>query len=107
MGGRAQHTALSVARGLGEAALGVEVAVLCAASDGTDGPTLAAGGVVDAGTWARAKEAGVDGALALLRCDSGSALAVAGDLFAPGPTQNNLCDLFLVVAAPGDSSVTS
>ncbi len=95
-GGRAQHTALACALGL--AGLG-DVAILCAASDGSDGPTSDAGGLVDGGSAARASAAGEDPASALERCDSGSALASAGDLISTGPTGNNLCDLFIVLAA--------
>jgi hydroxypyruvate reductase len=98
-GGRAQHTALLVAERM--AAMhwpaGVQVAVLCGASDGTDGPTSDAGGLVDPGTWLRAG-VGVSGE-AVRRFDAGTALAAAGDLVTTGPTGSNLCDLFLVGAA--------
>jgi glycerate 2-kinase len=101
-GGRAQHTALLCAERL--AAMrwppGVATAVLCAGSDGSDGPTGDAGGLVDAGTWLRAG-VGVSGA-ALAGFDAGSALAAAGDLVTTGPTGSNLCDLFLVCAARRD-----
>jgi len=100
-GGRAQQVALAVALELGAAPPppGVDLAVLCAASDGSDGPTVDAGGLVDAGTAARAAAAGHDPARALARCDAGSALAAAGDLVTTGPTGNNLCDLYVVIAA--------
>jgi glycerate-2-kinase len=89
-GGRAQHLALAVAaRGLPPGAV-----VLAVGSDGTDGPTADAGGLVDAGTAAR-----VPGgpAAALAAFDSGTALAAAGDLVTTGPTGTNLADLFLVL----------
>jgi glycerate 2-kinase len=89
-GGRAQHCALLAA------AAGVPdgVAILCAGTDGTDGPTPDAGAVIDAGTAARAGD--VAGALAAF--DAGTALAAAGDLLTTGPTGTNLCDLYIVVA---------
>jgi hydroxypyruvate reductase len=92
-GGRAQHTALLCARALAAAPPSREVAILCAGSDGTDGPTGDAGAVVDERTAARIHD--VDGALA--RYDSGSALAEVGALITTGPTGTNLCDLYLVV----------
>ncbi len=102
-GGRAQHTALAVAERLAAMAwpAGVDVSVLCGASDGTDGPTDDAGAIVDSGTWARAAAAGVDPARALAGYDSGTALAAAGDLLTTLPTGSNLCDLFLVCVARG------
>ncbi len=110
-GGRAQHTAWLCASELSRMAwpAGVRVAVLAAGSDGTDGPTGDAGGVVDAGSWARASAAGIDPERALARFDAGCALAAAGDLFTTGPTGNNLCDLFVVCAAraPGLAETAS
>jgi hydroxypyruvate reductase len=99
-GGRAQHTALDVARRLAEMRWppGVEVTVLCGASDGSDGPTGDAGGIVTPGTWAAIEAAGVDAAAALRGFDAGPALAAGGALLHTGPTGQNLCDLFLVVA---------
>jgi glycerate 2-kinase len=92
-GGRAQHVALAAAaHGLPPGAV-----VLAVGSDGTDGPTADAGGLVDAGTAARA---GLPLADALARFDAGTALAAAGDLVTTGPTGNNLCDLFVVLTRP-------
>jgi len=92
-GGRAQHTAALVARGIA----GVDgVAVLCGASDGTDGPTDDAGGIVD-GDSVRRSAMDVDRAIAAF--DAGSYLADAGDLLTTGPTGNNLCDLYMVAPA--------
>jgi glycerate-2-kinase len=100
-GGRAQHTALLAAARMRDMPWppGTQVAVLCAGSDGSDGPTGDAGGVVDPASCARARAAGVDPARAVGAFDSGTALAAAGDLVTTGPTGTNLCDLFLVGAA--------
>lgn len=104
-GGRAQHAALVAARGLVEAATlagapGVELVVLASASDGTDGPTDDAGGIVDSGSWERMARAGVDPAVALRHYDAGTALEAAGDLVTTGPTGTNVCDIYVVAAAP-------
>lgn len=58
-------------------------------SDGRDGPTDAAGGIVDAGTLARVGDVGQY----LKNNDSYRALAVAGDLLVTGPTGTNVADL--------------
>ena len=67
------------------------------ATDGTDGPTGAAGGLVDGGTAARARAAGVDAARALSENDSHAFLAAAGDLIETGPTHTNVNDLYVAV----------
>jgi len=95
-GGRCQELGLAAAIALA----GVEGLVLLAAgTDGTDGPTAAAGAIVDGGTVARARARGVDPASRLDDNDSHAALAAAGDLVATGPTNTNLLDLYLVLVA--------
>ena len=73
------------------------IAVLAAGTDGTDGPTDAAGGLVDGDTARRATEAG----LALRGCldesDSYRWLEAAGGLLRTGPTHTNVNDLVLLV----------
>ncbi|RMH40935.1 MAG: DUF4147 domain-containing protein, partial [Deltaproteobacteria bacterium] len=93
-GGRAQQTALLVARAIA----GVDrVAVVCAGTDGIDGNTTAAGAVVDGATWAAA---GPDPAAALARCDAYGALDAADALIVTGRTGVNCADLFVVAAVP-------
>lgn len=92
-GGRCQELALAAALELGP---GEDLVVLAAGTDGTDGPTDAAGAVVDAGTVAR----GGSPALARAALDDNDAhpfLARAGDLLVTGPTRTNLLDLYLVI----------
>lgn len=92
-GGRNQELALSFAqeiRGLSR------VALLALATDGKDGPTDAAGALVDGATWERAVEAGVDPAQALAENDSYRALSAAGDLLRTGPTGTNVADLVML-----------
>jgi glycerate 2-kinase len=90
-GGRNQELALAAAR---EIAGSEDELVLTLATDGEDGPTQAAGGVVDGATWEAIRRAGVDPEAALKGHDSGSALAaVPGALLATGPTGTNVGDL--------------
>ena len=96
LGGRAQEMALSAALDLD----GSDGLVLLAAgTDGSDGPTPAAGGIADGGTAARIRGAGRDPAAALADNDAHPALAAAGDLIVTGPTSTNLLDLYLLVVA--------
>lgn len=89
-GGPNQELALTLALELD----GVEGwAALAADTDGNDGSTEAAGGVVDGETARRAREAGVDPAKALSRNDSHRALETGGALLVTGPTGTNVNDL--------------
>lgn len=90
-GGRNQELALAAAREL--AGSGDEVAVALA-SDGVDGPTRFAGGLVHGGTWEAIRRAGLDPASSLARHDAQRALAaVPGALLETGPTGTNVSDL--------------
>lgn len=96
-GGRCQELALAAAGALD----GVEgIAILAAGTDGTDGPTEAAGAIVDGTTVARIRAAGHDPGERLAANDSHTALKAAGDLVVTGPTNTNLLDLYLVLVAP-------
>ena len=66
-------------------------------TDGTDGPTDAAGGLVDATTVARGQAAGVDAARALADNDAHAFLTAAGACVTTGPTNTNLLDLYLIL----------
>ena len=69
------------------------VALLSAGSDGTDGPTDAAGAFVDGSTIARARARGLDPQDFLRRHDSYPLLDALGDLHRTGPTGTNVMDL--------------
>ena len=69
-------------------------------SDGTDGPTDAAGGIVDGGTAAKLSRLGIEIADALEKNDSYHALAAADGLLFTGPTGTNVNDLAVVLIAP-------
>jgi hydroxypyruvate reductase len=77
-----------------------DVVLLAGGTDGTDGPTDAAGGIVDGATVARMRAAGIDPRAALEDNDAHGALAASGDLLVSGPTYTNLLDLYLVLHGP-------
>ena len=90
-GGRNQELALAAARQL---AGGRGELVLTLATDGEDGPTRAAGGIVDGASWAALACAGIEPAAALAGHDSQRALAaLPGALLETGNTGTNVGDL--------------
>jgi glycerate-2-kinase len=97
-GGRCQELALACANSLSDAGESADgILVLAAGTDGRDGPTDAAGAVVDAGTWARIRAAGRDPSRDLANHDAHAALKAAGALLVTGATGTNVNDL--VIAA--------
>lgn len=99
-GGRAQELALRMGMSLGDGrgdAPAEGITGLVAGTDGSDGPTTAAGAFFDGTTRLRAARAGLDLARTLETNDSGSALQRLGDLFITGPTGTNVADVLMVV----------
>ena len=96
-GGRNQHLALAAARFLPDYP---QLLLLAAGTDGTDGPTDAAGGLVDAATCERLACAGLDLDDCLSRADSATALATADALVRTGPTGTNVADLVIGLKLP-------
>ena len=94
LGGRNQEIALSASAGI--AGLG-NVAVFSVGSDGTDGPTDAAGGYVDSETYAALKELGIDEYEVLKENDAYHALEKVGGLIKTGPTGTNVNDVAVVL----------
>jgi len=93
-GGRNTELALAFAI----AADGMEgVTFLSAGTDGTDGPTDAAGAIVDGGTVKRGREKGLDAREYLERNDSYSFFKETGELLITGPTGTNVMDLEIVL----------
>ena len=99
-GGRNQELALAAALHLARVPEGPSLVVASLATDGSDGPTDAAGGLVDAGSVARGRAAGLDAAAHLASNDAYPFLQAAGDLLHTGPTQTNVNDLVFVFAFP-------
>jgi glycerate 2-kinase len=87
-GGRNQALALALAR---EIAGSTDLSIVVGGTDGSDGPTYAAGAVVDGTTW------GEGAAEALMRADSGSYLEAGGALLRTGPTGTNVMDLLIAL----------
>ena len=94
-GGRCQELALSAARVLRGAP--AHVALLAAGTDGRDGPTDAAGAVVDGTTWDRIAAAGRHPERDLLRHDAYAALENADALLKTGLTGTNVMDIVVAV----------
>ncbi|HEY7128855.1 MAG TPA: MOFRL family protein, partial [Nitrospira sp.] len=70
--------------------------VAAVATDGTDGPTDAAGGLVSGETWNRGKRIGLDLGAALTRNDSYPVLKRLNCHIVTGPTETNVNDLYLL-----------
>lgn len=94
LGGRNQELVLSAAAGLVNCR---DTTIFSFGSDGTDGPTDAAGGYADETTWAKLREAGWDPAAALENNDSYHALEACGGLLRTGPTGTNVNDLSVLL----------
>ncbi len=95
LGGRNQEFVLSAAISLG----GWEkVVFLSGGTDGTDGPTDAAGAVADGQTTQRAKMVGMDPAVFLSNNDAYHFFDRLGDLVKTGPTNTNVMDLRIMLA---------
>lgn len=93
-GGRNQELALAAAEGIAECR---DTCVFSFGSDGSDGPTDAAGGYVDQDTARRMKEAGLDGRAVLRDNDAYHALKAVDGLIMTGPTGTNVNDLAVVL----------
>jgi hydroxypyruvate reductase len=96
-GGRCQEFALAAAlcmEGVGG------IVALAAGTDGTDGPTDAAGGIVDGESARRARALGQDPRARIEDNDANPMLDALGDLVTTGPTNTNLLDLYLLLVEP-------
>ena len=94
-GGRNQEMALMAAmriQGLDD------VAIVCLATDGSDGPTDASGALADGRTLQRASALGLDAWACLQENDSYTYFAALSDLLLTGPTHTNVNDLALIFA---------
>jgi glycerate-2-kinase len=95
-GGRNQEFVLGAARALARQEM--RAVVGSAGTDGIDGPTDAAGGIVSSATLDEARARGVDLDLALARNDAYAALSALGGLIRWGPTLTNVGDLHILMS---------
>ena len=93
-GGRNQELVLAAAEGIA----GMDnILIFSLGSDGTDGPTDAAGGMADGGTARRLKEKGLNLRDILDNNDSYNGLALADGLIKTGPTGTNVNDVAVIL----------
>ena len=95
LGGRNQELALAAAPGIE----GLDAAVFSVGSDGTDGPTDAAGGYVDGTSMEKLRAAGLDVFKVLADNDAYHALGKVGGLVMTGPTGTNVNDVAVALLA--------
>jgi glycerate 2-kinase len=96
LGGRNQEFALAAALQLQEHP---GILAFSAGTDGTDGPTDAAGGFADSATAQRIAAAGLNPRAELDANNSYHALKAAGDLLITGPTKTNVMDIRMMLVA--------
>jgi hydroxypyruvate reductase len=95
-GGRNQELALAAVLALGQPSTG-HVLVASFGTDGTDGPTDAAGALALPDTLTRAATLGLDGSDYLARNDSYHFFQPLGDLLITGPTGTNVADVVVAL----------
>jgi hydroxypyruvate reductase len=98
LGGRNQELALRVALAMPK--LNRDWVFLSGGTDGRDGPTDAAGGLVDRHSAERMRAAGRDPAEFLDNNDSNAALALSHDLLITGATGTNVADVQILLLQP-------
>ncbi|MGZ5025988.1 MAG: glycerate kinase type-2 family protein [Methylobacter sp.] len=99
-GGRNQEMTLAFALAAEKYGLTGNWAFLSGGTDGRDGPTDAAGGIVDRNTIKRMTQAGIDPAEHLENNDSYNALKASDDLLNTGATGTNVADLQIALIQP-------
>jgi hydroxypyruvate reductase len=77
----------------------IGIALLSGGTDGEDGPTDAAGAIVDESVYQAMRSAGMSPDDALRRNDAYHFFEPLGGLIKTGPTHTNVCDLRVVVTA--------
>ena len=96
LGGRNQELALAAAPGLA----GLNACVFSVGSDGTDGPTDAAGGYADGDTAAALRAHGLEVFTVLQANDAYHGLQAVGGLIVTGPTGTNVNDVAVLLIRP-------
>jgi hydroxypyruvate reductase len=102
-GGRCQEFTLSAALVID----GTPIVCLAAGSDGTDGPTDAAGAIADGRTVGRARKMALDPVEHLDRNDAFPLFDRLHDLIRTGPTRTNVLDLYLFLLPPQNTGTES
>jgi hydroxypyruvate reductase len=103
-GGRNQQLVLAALvrllelQGGGDANPLAGLAILSGGTDGEDGPTDAAGAMIDEDTFQRMRQLGLSPSFYLARSDAYSFFAQVGGLIKTGPTHTNVCDLRVILA---------
>ncbi len=95
VGGRNQELALSAALNLRESE---ECVIACFSTDGVDGPTDAAGAIIDGSTLKRARLLGLDPEKYIANNDSYRFFLKLGDLIYTGATGTNVNDLSVIIS---------
>ncbi len=93
-GGRNQYLALLCARHIRKHR---GITILCGGTDGTDGPTDAAGAVIDSGTWTDAIMNRIDPQIYIDNFDSFNFFREAGGHVITGPTLTNVMDIIVLL----------
>lgn len=94
VGGRNQELVLSAALKIDKTQ---SVVVASMSTDGVDGPTTAAGAIIDGKTLVRADRLCMDASVYLDNNDSHTFFSKTGDLILTGPTGTNVNDISLIV----------
>jgi hydroxypyruvate reductase len=95
---------MEVALAASEGIEGMASVVAALATDGIDGPTVAAGAMVDGSTLVRARGRGLDPSMYLSENDSYAFFQSLGDAFITGPTGTNVNDLTIILVADPEVS---
>ncbi|MBK5187102.1 MAG: DUF4147 domain-containing protein [Gemmatimonadaceae bacterium] len=103
-GGRCQELALAAAHELATAKSARGSTLLACGTDGRDGPTDAAGAIVDRETWGAILKSGRDPNADLAAHDSHPSLDAAGALLRTDLTATNVMDIVIGICAPPANS---
>lgn len=99
-GGRNQEMALAFACAAEQQHLGGHWTFLSGGTDGRDGPTDAAGGMVDPDSLGRMRKSGIDPYALLHDNNAYNALIASNDLLITGATGTNVADLQILLIKP-------
>ena len=95
-GGRNQEFGLAAALDMADLPPG-RIVILSGGTDGNDGPTDAAGAVVDSRSVERGRKAGLDARAYLDNNDAYTFFSATGDLLVTGPTRTNVMDVRIIL----------